>query len=103
LDKARSEVSSNALYDSVRGPTKGLFSNRTDAEETDTNNLTSFDDDGFSWEPVIHLLESGGRTYVAWCWRAGAGTTSTNTDGSITSVVSVNQDAGFSIVSYTAN
>jgi hypothetical protein len=42
-----------------------------------------------------------GRTYVAWCWRAGAGTTSTNTDGSITSVVSVNQDAGFSIVSYT--
>jgi hypothetical protein len=49
---------------------------------------------------LIDINESGG-DYVAWCWRAGAGTTSTNTDGSINSVVSVNQDAGFSIVSYT--
>jgi hypothetical protein len=101
--KARSEVSSNALYDSVRGPTLGLFSNRTDAEETDTNNLTSFDDDGFSLGTGYSStgVNGSGRTYVAWCWRAGAGTTSTNTNGSITSVVSVNQDAGFSIVSYT--
>ena len=103
--KARSEVSSNALYDSVRGPTLGLFSNRTDAEETDTNNLTSFDDDGFSLGTGYSStgVNGSGRTYVTWCWRAGAGTTSTNTNGSITSVVSVNQDAGFSIVSWTAS
>jgi hypothetical protein len=39
-------------------------------------------------------------TYVAWCWDAG-GTGSSNTDGSITSTVSANPSAGFSIVSYT--
>jgi hypothetical protein len=43
---------------------------------------------------------TSGRTYVNWSWKAG-GTASSNTDGSITSSVSANQDAGFSIVSYT--
>ena len=40
-------------------------------------------------------------SYVAWNWLAG-GTASSNTDGSITSSVSANTTAGFSIVSYTA-
>jgi hypothetical protein len=42
-----------------------------------------------------------GREYVAWCWKANEGTTSSNTDGSITSTVQANTDAGFSIVKYT--
>jgi hypothetical protein len=41
------------------------------------------------------------RTYVAWQWQAGQGTTSFNTSGSITSTVSVNATAGFSVVTYT--
>jgi hypothetical protein len=41
-------------------------------------------------------------TYVAWAWKAG-GTASSNTDGSITSSVSVNSDYGFSIVSFTGD
>ena len=40
--------------------------------------------------------------YVAWCWKAGGASVS-NSDGTITSQVSVNQDAGFSIVSYTGD
>ena len=40
------------------------------------------------------------RTYVAWNWLAANGTAS-NSDGSITSTVSANTTAGFSIVSYT--
>jgi hypothetical protein len=40
-------------------------------------------------------------TYVAWQWKANGGTTASNTDGSITSTVQANQDAGFSIVTYT--
>jgi hypothetical protein len=40
--------------------------------------------------------------YVAWNWLAG-GTAVSNTDGSITSQVSANTDAGFSVVSYTGN
>jgi hypothetical protein len=88
------------LYDSVRGTTKILQSNQTADEVTATTGLSSFDYDGFT----IGTFEDGNtnaNTYVAWCWRAGAGTTSINTDGSIDSVVSVNQTAGFSIVSYT--
>ena len=58
---------------------------------------------------VLHVadIDSGtanenGQDYVAWCWKAG-GQAVSNSDGSITSQVSVNQDAGFSIVSYTGN
>ena len=38
--------------------------------------------------------------YVAWCWKAGGAAVS-NTDGTITSQVSANQTAGFSIATYT--
>jgi len=40
------------------------------------------------------------KTYVAWNWKAN-GTGVSNTDGTITSTVSANTDAGFSIVSWT--
>jgi hypothetical protein len=61
--------------------------------------LQSFDNQGFSsgcrfWYNKVEQI------YVAWCWKAG-GAAVENTDGTITSQVSVNQDAGFSIVSYT--
>jgi hypothetical protein len=42
-----------------------------------------------------------GQTYVGWQWQAGQGSTSSNTSGSITSTVSVNTTAGFSVVTYT--
>jgi len=103
--KVRSEGGSHVLFDSVRGPALQIKTNSPDAEYTDTVNLTSFDDDGFSLGSGYTSVgtNGSGRTYVAWCWRAGAGTTSTNTDGSIQSVVSANQTAGFSIVSYTGD
>jgi hypothetical protein len=82
-------------------PGNDCLSSLTNAEETFTNSITSFDSTGFSLSNSDGDVNSSGNTYVAWCWKAGAGTTSTNTNGSITSVVSVNQDAGFSIVSYT--
>jgi hypothetical protein len=47
--------------------------------------------------------EGGGDKYVAWQWKANSGTTSSNTDGNITSTVQANTDAGFSIVEYTGN
>ena len=42
------------------------------------------------------------RTLVAWCWRANGGTTSSNSDGSITSTVQANTKAGFSIITFTS-
>jgi len=44
-----------------------------------------------------------GYNYVAWQWKANGGTTSSNTDGGITTTVQANTDAGFSIVSYTGD
>ena len=96
--KSRSNTYHHELYDVVRGVQKGLNSNRTNAEET-RSGLTSFDSDGFSIG-TAGRENNNGDTKVAWNWKAG-GSASSNTDGSITSSVSANTTAGFSIVSYT--
>ena len=46
-------------------------------------------------------MNLNGYSYVAWNWKAN-GTGVTNTDGSITSTVSANPTAGFSIVSWAS-
>ena len=46
-------------------------------------------------------LNSTGSNYQMWMWRANAGTTASNSNGSITSTVQVDPSSGFSIVSYT--
>jgi len=100
--KCRNSAQSHRLNDTVRGVAKTLFSDGTGAEATDeTDGLTSFDSDGFSLGASGAYNQSG-RTYVAWNWKAN-GTGVSNTNGSITSTVSANVDAGFSIVSYTGN
>ena len=104
--KSRNAALYHLLTNSVTGVDNTLSTNTTDAESFSTERvLNSFDSDGFSLNADdgsgYYGWNVSGQNYVAWCWRAGAGTTSTNTNGSVTSVVSVNQDAGFSIVSYT--
>ena len=99
--KGRSGATDHALYDSVRGTTKQLESNTTTAETTETTGLTSFVNGGFTVGNLAQMNTSGA-TYVAWCWKAG-GSTSSNTQGAITSTVSVNTTAGFSVVTYTGN
>lgn len=98
--KSRSAATTNKLTDSVRGVTKALSSNSTDAESTDTQGLTAFGSVGFTVGTNTDYNNSG-QTYVGWQWQAGQGTTSSNTNGSITSTVSVNATAGFSVVTYT--
>jgi len=97
--KNRSTTGYHQLFDVIRGVTHNLASNSTDAEGTITSLITSFDSDGFSVGNNTDLNQSS-TSIVAWNWLAGNGTSS-NTDGSITSTVSVNQKAGFSVVSYT--
>lgn len=89
----------HVLFDTVRGATKRLMSNFTNAEDTQANDLQAFNSDGFQIGTQTRVNATG-QTYVAWCWKAG-GTAVSNTDGTITSSVSANTDAGFSIVSYT--
>ena len=97
--KSRSAVANNSLFDTIRGATKFLYSNLTNAEAVGTQGLQSFTSDGFTTGSSVDT-GANGTSYVAWAWDAGTSTVS-NTDGSITSSVRANASAGFSIVSYT--
>jgi hypothetical protein len=97
--KRRNSARNHAVLDSVRGGSKQLKSNSSDAEGTDAQLITSFDSDGFSLGTSSDC-NSSSDTFVGWCWKA-SGSTASNTDGSITSTVSASTTAGFSIVSYT--
>ena len=97
--KNRGFAESHILSDAVRGATLLMKSNTTGAEATNTQGLTSFDTDGFSLGTSQEPNKSG-YAYVAWNWLAANGTAS-NTNGSITSTVSANTTAGFSVVTYT--
>jgi len=97
--KCRSTNYRNQLYDAVRGVTKALFSDSTDAEGT-YQGVTAFNSNGFSLGTELGANASGD-TFVGWQWRASNATAVTNTAGSITSSVSASTTAGFSIVTYT--
>ena len=97
--KNKSGTADHNCFDSSRGAGAHLAQNQTQAEQT-VNGVTAFNSDGFT------LATNGdsngnGASFVAWQWKANGGTTSSNTDGSITSTVQANTDAGFSIGTFT--
>jgi len=99
--KKRNGTTSNHFYDSVRGATNALFSDQTDATYTASNLLTAFNTDGFTVGNDTGV-NNNSDTFVAWNWKAG-GSASSNSNGSVTSTVSANTTAGFSIVSYSGS
>jgi hypothetical protein len=112
--KARSRIGNHWLIDSVRGSTGSLYrvlnADDTATEQTTNNDgttaygiVTTIGSDGFTIADGNQgdlNVNNTGDTYVAWNWLAG-GSASSNSNGSITSSVSANTTAGFSIVSYT--
>lgn len=112
--KRRNAASDHVLQDSVRGFGSGtkLASSSTNTESNANNGATdpkwgyvnSTSKNGFDLEVSTNgdQVNLSGSPYVAWCWKAG-GTAVTNNDGTIASQVSVNEEAGFSIISYTGN
>ena len=89
------------LFDKLRGVTKYIHSDTTAGEGTNSATLTTFGSDGFT-VGANNSVNKSGEPLVSWNWKAnGAG--SSNTDGSITSTVSVNTTSGFSISTYTGN
>ena len=99
--KNRSSGDNHALTDTVRGATKWMLSNDTNAELTYPQALTAFTSDGFSVGSDDNFNRNTS-SFVAWAWDGGSSTVS-NTDGDITSNVRANQTAGFSIVTHTGN
>ncbi len=91
--------SNHVITDSVRGVTKEINSDLTNAESTEATGLTSFDTNGFTIGSHGDYNTSG-KLQVAWCWKAGGAGVS-NTDGSVTSTVSADTTSGFSIAKYT--
>ena len=93
---SRKELTVNENYQEGRG------ANYTDYY----GHVSSFNKDGFqldfvSGQPPFYVNQTS-RTYVAWCWKAG-GAAVTNTVGNISAQVSVNDEAGFSIITYTGD
>jgi hypothetical protein len=99
--KARNNTGSHQLIDSVRGIPLFLFSDATSADSSRPNSFTSFNSNGYT----VGSSSDGNTnlntyTYVGWQWKAG-GTAVSNIVGTITSSVSANTTAGFSVVTYT--
>ena len=91
------------LVDSNRGFTKYLHSEDTYSEGgPSSTGITSANSDGFVIGGGLDYVNYSSATYVAWCWRANGGTTSSNSNGSITATVQANTKAGFSIATYTS-
>jgi len=96
--KNRDKSASHHVFDSLRAD-DALFTNET-SQEVDYSAYIETDIVGgfkhLQSSISLNLLDD---KYVAWCWKAG-GSAVTNTDGTITSQVSANTEAGFSVVSY---
>ena len=99
--KDRTEGNWFDVFDTVRGATKRVYTNTTNAEETQAASLQSFDADGFTLGTNVDVNKDG-NNYVAWCWKAN-GSGSSNTDGDITTTVSANTTSGISICKYSGN
>ena len=81
--KKRSAGGGHYLTDTVRGATKTIYPDGTDAEGTVAQALTAFGSDGFTVGTDSGINVNTG-THVAWCWKESA-------------------DAGFDIVSYAGD
>jgi len=102
--KSRSSATYNELYDSVRGVSLRLFSNDTSAEASYAPyGVTAFSSGGFSVSDITssgYGVNENGVSYIGWQWKAGT-TSASNTNGTITSTVSVGATQGFSVATYT--
>lgn len=102
--KGRSGASSHSLLDKLRDSADPfslrLYSNATNSEYDYGSSLLTPTSTGFNLTTADGDHNTNTGTYVAWSWKAN-GTGSSNTAGSITSTVSANPTAGFSVVTYT--
>ena len=100
--KRRNASANHAIQDTSRGIGNGISSSTTGAEVDDDYGVTAISSDGFS---VRENAQAAGEinqgSMVCWQWKANGGTTSSDSNGSITSTVQANTTAGFSIVTYT--
>ena len=101
--KSRGQAYAPYIFDRLRDNFADNLRTDSNAQEpTDGTALTGVFEHGFSTSGSSGINDSGSGTdgFVAWCWKAGGAAVS-NTDGNITTSCSANQEAGFSIITYT--
>ena len=103
--KSRTQLYNHYIFDRLRGlDGSHLIPNSNAAEGPSGSDATALGGthaSGFFVSSASGISDSyqAPNNYVAWCWKAG-GAAVTNNDGNTTSQVSVNREAGFSIVTY---
>ena len=100
--KNRNTTDDHVIFDKVRGGTKYVYTNSTQAESTYSSLDLTFENTGVDVGSYT-TINNNGSGIISYHWLAnGAG--SANTAGSINSTAtSANTTAGFSIVKYTGN
>jgi len=102
--KNRGNDDNHYVFDSVRGATKYIIPDNNTAEGT-ASGITAWNSDGYALGSSVGI-NANGVTAVSWNWKAGTSFTndaSSTGIGSMDSAGSVNEEAGFAIVSYTGN
>jgi len=97
--KDRDSTNNNYMVDTSRGLNKYLISNTDGAESTEENGVVKMLNGGFELSDAA-ITNTQNNSFVGWSWAGNSGSTSTNTEGSITSTVQANTTAGFSIVQF---
>ena len=102
--KSRSAAESHLLVDSVRGSTKRIRPDTSNAEDDQGDyGIQSFNSDGFTTGTGDNNNKNGDN-YVAWNWKAGTSVSGTTTGGTGKAYSgSVNTDAGISLITYLGN
>ena len=100
----RYDGSGNGYINNSTQGTGHNWKTRTGSFADDTTVMVaSYTSDGFTLTGNINATNDASQNYIASCWKANGGTTSSNTNGSITSTVQANTTAGFSIVTWTGS
>lgn len=105
-NKGRGVAFGHVWMDTSRGignTGKVLDSSSANAQFDIDDYFETADTNGFTIGRGSAGFNATNDTYVTWCWKANGGTTSSNTDGSVTSTVQANTTAGFSIVTYSSD
>jgi len=101
--KSRTNAYNHVLIDTLRGNSNRLYSNAAGAESTLASpNEINLDGSTLDLNGGVSIYNASGNNYITWLWNAG-GTGVSNTDGSITSTISANTTAGFSIVNWVSD
>ena len=100
--KWRHGTYNHTLGNTTRGTGKYVQADAETAEASDAQSFTAFGSDGFTYGTE---LSGNQNTYpmISYSWKANGGTTSSNSNGSITSTVQVDSSRGFSIIQNTGS